>query len=127
MWLQPYVSQAATLCIPRANQVEEREHVVKVREGWLHKVSSNTSGKVLSSQPRLTLTPTPDPIPNPSPNPNPIPDPYPNQVLSSQRRRTLTPNPNPIPNPNPNQVLSSQRRKYCVLSSRALYLFKVKG
>ena len=49
-------------------QVEEREHVVKVREGWLHKVSSNTSGK----------------------------------------------------------VLSSQRRKYCVLSSRALYLFKVR-
>ena len=37
-------------------QVEEREHVVKVREGWLHKVSSNTSGKVLSSQRRLTLT-----------------------------------------------------------------------
>ena len=38
-------------------QVEEREHVVKVREGWLHKVSSNTSGKVLPSHRRLTLTP----------------------------------------------------------------------
>ena len=37
-------------------QVEEREHVVKVREGWLHKVSSNTSGKVLSSHRRLTPT-----------------------------------------------------------------------
>ena len=38
-------------------QVEEREHVVKVREGWLHKVSSNTSGKVLPSHRRRTLTP----------------------------------------------------------------------
>ena len=37
-------------------QVEEREHVVKVREGWLHKVSSNTSGKVLPSHRRLTPT-----------------------------------------------------------------------
>ena len=39
---------------------------------------------------------------------------------------TPTPTSFSTPTLNPNQVLSAQRKKYCVLSSRALYLFKDK-
>ena len=51
------ILKAKLLIVQREQQVEEREHVVKVREGWLHKLTLTlTLTLPLTLTPTLTLT-----------------------------------------------------------------------